>query len=290
MPIIDEFLDEIDGAEFFTKLDINSGFHQIRMAVSDEQKTAFKTHHGHFHFKVMPFGLINAPATYQCLMNSIFASFMRKFVLVLVFMDDILIYRKTLDEHINHLRQVFVVLKDHQLFIKFKKCAFTQKQIDFLGHIILDKGVATDPTKTASMFNWPIPQNFTDLRGFLGLTGYYRKFVQNYGVLAKPLTQLLQKKSFIWTQSAKQAMDNFKTTISSTTVLALPYFEKQFSIEINACDRGVGVVLSQEGHHIAFFSKALSANNQKLSAYEKNSEQCLWQWINGGVTYLGSLL
>jgi hypothetical protein len=208
MPIIDELLDEINGAKFFTKLDLNSGFHQIIMAVTHEQKTAFKTHHGYFHLKVMPFWLINAPATFQCLMNSIFTSFMRKFVLV--FMDDILIYNKTLEEHISHLRQVFSILKEHQLFVKFKKCAFAQRQIAYLGHIISDKGVATDPTKTTAMLNWPTPQNFTNLRGFLGLTGYYRKFVQNYGVLAKPLTQLLQKKSFIWTQSAQQAMDDLQ--------------------------------------------------------------------------------
>jgi hypothetical protein len=125
MPIIDEFLDEIDGTQFFTKLDLNSGFHQIKMAVSDEQKIAFKTHHRHFHFKVMPFELTNAPATFQCLMNPIFAPFMRKFVLV--FMDDILIYSKTLEEHISHIRQVFSMLKEHQLFIKFRKCAFAQK-------------------------------------------------------------------------------------------------------------------------------------------------------------------
>jgi hypothetical protein len=125
IPIIDEFLDDIDGAKFFTKLDLNSGFHQIRMVVSDEQKTSFKTHHGHFHFKVMPFGLTNAPATFHCFMNSIFAPFMRKFVLV--FMDDILIYSKTLEEHIRQLREVFSVLQQHQLFIKFKKCAFAQR-------------------------------------------------------------------------------------------------------------------------------------------------------------------
>jgi hypothetical protein len=138
IPIINEFLDEIVGSKYFTKLDLNSGFHQIRMDVANEFKTAFKTHHGHFQFRVMPFGLTNAPATFQCLMNSIFAQFMRK--IVLVFMDDILIYSKTLENHVQHLSHVFVVLRDHQLFIKFKKCAFTQQQIDYLGHIIAIQG------------------------------------------------------------------------------------------------------------------------------------------------------
>jgi hypothetical protein len=171
MSVIDEFLDEMEGAKVFTKLDLNSGFHQIRMSLPDEQKTTFKTHHGHFQFRVIPLGLTNAPTTFQCLMNSIFAAYMRKFVLV--FMDDILIYNISLEEHIHHLSLVFQVLREHQLFIKFKKCAFAQTQIEYLGHIISDQGVATDPSKTSVMLMWPIPGNFTELRGFLGLTGYY---------------------------------------------------------------------------------------------------------------------
>jgi hypothetical protein len=267
MPIIDEFLDEISGAKFFTKLDMNSGFHQIRMVAEDEHKTAFKTHHDHFQFRVMPFGLTNAPATFQCLMNSIFAFFMRKFVLV--FMDDILIFSKSLEEHIEHLKLVFQVLRKHELFVKFKKCAFAQQQIDYLGHIISADGVATDPTKTSATLQWPIPQNFTELRQFLGLIGYYRKFVHHYGIIAKPLTQVLQHKTFVWTAAAQEAFDSLKQAMSSTPVLALPDFDQQFVIEIDACDRGVGEVLTQNVHPIVFFTKALSVTNQKLSAYEK---------------------
>jgi hypothetical protein len=134
----------------------------------------------------MPFGLTNTPATFQCLMNSDFAEFMRKFVLV--FMDDILIFSKSLEEHLEHLQLVFQVLRTHQLFIKFKKCAFAQQKIDYLGHIISAKGVSTDPTKTMTMLDWLVPHNFIELGGFLGLSRYYRKFVQHYGVIAKPLT------------------------------------------------------------------------------------------------------
>jgi hypothetical protein len=184
-------------------------------------------------------------------------------------MDNILIYSKSLSEHMEHLKLFFRVLREHQLFIRFKKCAFAQSQVEYLGHIITDKGVTTDPTKTVAMLQWPVPSNFTNLRSFLGLTGYYRKFVRRYGILAKPLTTLLQHKQFTWSPEAQQAFYKLKTTMSSTLDLALPNFDLPFVIEIDACDCGVGVVLSQEGHHVGYFSKALSVADQKLSTYEK---------------------
>ena len=151
------------------------------MCPDDETKTAFKTHHGHFQFRVMPFGLTNAPATFQCLMNSIFAPQIRKFVLV--FVDDILVYSRTLSDHVHHLITVFETLKRHHLFVKRSKCSFAQQSMEYLGHIISDQGVATDPAKTAAMVHWPRPTNITELRGILGLTGYYRKYVKDYGIL-----------------------------------------------------------------------------------------------------------
>jgi hypothetical protein len=245
LPIIDEFLDEIAGSKYFSTIDLASGFHQIRMLPKDEAKTTIKTHHGHFQFRVMPFGLTNTPATFQCLINAIFGSYMRKFVLI--FIDDILVYSKTFDEHLEHLKLVFQVLSEHKLFIKVSKCTFAQQSISYLGHIISKDGVAIDPAKTEAMLNWPVPQNFTELRGFLGLTGYYRKFVQNYGSLARPLTNLLHHKHFVWSDSAQQAFDKLKLAMTTTPVLQFPDFSKEFIVETDARDTGIGAVLSKGG-------------------------------------------
>lgn len=251
----------------FSKLDMASGFHQIIMAVQDEMKTAFKAHHGHFQFHVMPFGLTNAPATFQCLMNAVFQQQMRK--CVLIFMDDILVYSPTLETHVIHLHQVFQVLQKLQLYAKRSKCSFAVNQIEYLGHIISDKGVSIDPTKIESMVKWPVPSSHTELRGFLCLTGYYRKFVMGYGMLAKPLTSLLQQKQFTWSSLAQTSFDALKAAMVSTPVLGLPDFGETFVIETDACDSGIGAVLSQRGHPIAFYNKALGVANSKLSTYEK---------------------
>jgi hypothetical protein len=237
------------------------------MRPEDEEKTTFKTHHGHFHFRVMPFGLTNAPATFQCLMNAIFAEHIRKFVIV--FLDDILVYSSSLQEHRDHLRIVLTLLRKHQLFANESKCSFAQPKIEYLGHVISKNGVATDTNKTDAMHDWPVPTNATELRGFLGLTGYYRKFVPRYGIIAKPLTNVLTKKGFLWNAQAQVAFDQLKTAMVNMPVLALPDFDRPFTIETDACDTGIGAVLVQDGHPLAYFSKALGVRNQRLSTYEK---------------------
>jgi hypothetical protein len=264
---VDELLDELAGTKYFSKLDLRAGYHQIRVKPEDEMKTAFKTHHGHFQFRVMPFGLTNAPATFQCVMNSIFAPFLRKFVIV--FLDDILVYSPSWSEHIQHLRLVLHKLRESQFFAKYSKCSFGQQSIQYLGHIISDTGVSTDPDKTKAMEQWPVPTTVTELRGFLGLTGYYRKFVKHYCLITKPLTQLLTKKGFSWTPEANTAFLQLKSAMLSTPVLALPDFSVPFTVETDACDTGVGAVLMQAGHPIAYMSKALGVQNKKLSIYEK---------------------
>jgi hypothetical protein len=163
------------------------------MGEADEIKTAFKTHHGLYQFRVMPFGLTNALTTFQCAINSFQDPFQRKFVMG--FIDDILIYSASWAEHVKHVRLVFEQLKKHQFFLK-SKCVFGRTQLTYLGHVISQKFVSTNPGKTLAMEKWPTPSSISALRGFLGLTGYYRRFVKGYGVIAKPLTNLLQHKGF----------------------------------------------------------------------------------------------
>lgn len=191
MPVVDELLDELSGARWFTKLDFRSGYHQIRLTELDQHKTTFETHSGHYEFKVMPFGLTNAPATFEDTMNCIFSKLNRKGVLV--FVDDVLIYTSTCEDHLRLLQEVFAILAQHEFYLKASKCSFAQQELEYLGHIIGAQGVSTDPSKVAVVQQWPVPKNVKQLQGFLGLAGYYRKFIKNYGVISRTLTDLLKK-------------------------------------------------------------------------------------------------
>lgn len=268
LPVIDELLDELSGAVYFSKLDLRGGYHQIRLQPGEEHKTAFQTHSGHYEYRVMSFGLTGAPATFQKAMNDTLASVLRKFALV--FFDDILVYSPTLESHAQHLQHVLQLLLDHQWKVKLSKCSFAQKQLSYLGHIIGEQGVSTDPSKIADVVNWKTPTTVKKLRGFLGLAGYYRKFVKNFGVISKPLTQLLRKDTpFVWTSATVSAFQTLKSTLVSAPVLALTNFSKTFTIETDASDTGIGAVLSQEGHPVAFVSRALGPKTRGLSTYEK---------------------
>lgn len=215
----------------------------------------------------MPFGLSNAPSTFQALMNHIFRDLLRKFVLV--FFDDILVYSNDLDAHLLHLTQVFDVLHTHGLKIKLSKCSFAQTQVAYLGHIISAQGVAMDPSKIQCIVDWPKPQTVKALRGFLGMAGYYRKFIRHFGLIAKPLSDMLKAHNFIWTSDADIAFVKLKQAMTSAPVLALPNFNEEFFVETDASGSGIGAVLSQQRHPVAFLSKNLSPRNQALSVYDK---------------------
>ncbi|XP_074327760.1 putative mitochondrial protein AtMg00860 [Apium graveolens] len=215
----------------------------------------------------MPFGLTNAPATFQSLMNEVFDNQIRDFVLV--FFDDILVYSPSLEKHISHLRTVLELLSSHTLYVKKSKCEFAKSGVEYLGHRISQHGVEADKEKIRAMIDWPVQQTLKALRGFLGLTGYYRWFVAHYGLISRPLTQLLKKGVFKWCPEAESTFNKLKSAMASTPVLAMPDFSKKFILEIDACHSGVGDVLMQEGKPIAFLSKVFANRHLSLSTYEK---------------------
>lgn len=268
LPVIDELLDELAEARWFSKLDLKAGYHQIRLAPGEEHKTAFQTHNGHFEFKVMAFGLTGAPATFQQAMNASLAPVLRKFALV--FFDDILIYSATLDDHLKHLAEVLSILQRDQWQVKRAKCAFAQEKIAYMGHVISGEGVATDDSKIQAIQTWPSPTTLKELRGFLGLRGYYRKFIKHYVILSQPLSAMLRKGVlFVWTVESETTFQVLKRAMVTAPVLALPDFKSQFVIDTDACDVGIGAVLSQKGHPLAFVSRSLGPRNRALSVYEK---------------------
>lgn len=266
IPLIEDLMDELGGSSVYSKIDLRAGYHQVRMDPSDTHKTAFKTHSGHYEYLVMPFGLTNDPATFQHLMNSVFKSFLRKFVLIF---DDILIYSDSLEKHHEHLRQVFEVMRRNNLYAKNSKCEFVTERVEYLGHFIEAKGVSTDPNKVKAVQDWPQPANLKQLRGFLGLAGYYRRFVKSFGGIARPITALTKKDSFMWSGEAQEAFTEVKRALCNAPVLALPDFSKQFVVETDACGCGIGAVLMQDGHPLAYISRHLKGKQLHLSIYEK---------------------
>jgi hypothetical protein len=214
----------------------------------------------------MPFGLTNAPSTFQSLMNHVFKPYLRKFILV--FFDDILVYSQDFKTHLSHLSLSLDLLRVNKLFAKRSKCKFACNEVDTLGHIVSEHGVRADQGKIQAMIDWPLPKTIKSLRGFLGLMGYYRKFIRHYGSIAAPLTSMLRKNSFVWTEAAEEAYKVLKTAMTQAPVLALPNFTQSFVIECDASGVGVGVVLMQNDRPVAFLSKALKGKALHMSTYE----------------------
>ena len=215
-------------ASIFSKMDLRLGYHQIRMDPNDIPKTTFKTHHGHFEFTVMTFGLTNAPTTFQALVNQIFEPYLIKFVFF--FFDDILLYSPSFDQHLDHLKATFDLEIQPIVYQSVKVC-FCTKTSGIPRAYNFRAGVGTNPKKIEVVVVWPRPTNIRVLRGFLGLTGYYIRFVKNYGMISKPLTELLKKDGLKWNPKAEEAFEQLKKALSEVPVLRLPDFSKPFMLE-----------------------------------------------------------
>ena len=274
IPRIDDMMDQIQGAKIFTKIDLRSGYNQVRIHPDDIEKTAFRTRYGHYKFRVMPFGLTNSPATFMTIMQHIFRHLLDKFIII--YIDDLLIYSNNREEHEDHLRQVFEILRQNKLYAKITKCDFFKESVEYLGHIISPEGIATDPAKVEAIQNWPTPTDLKDVQSFLGLCNYYRRFVPSYSHIATPLTALTHKNTpFQWNAQTEEAFQELKRRMSESPVLAIPSsnLNHPFAITTDASNFAIGGVLTQDqgqGHQpIAYTSRKLSEAEQNYAAHEK---------------------
>jgi hypothetical protein len=257
LPRIDDLFNQMRGARVFSKIDLRSGLdHQMKIKSSNISKTDFLTQYGLYELTVMSFGLTNAPAYFMNLMNKVFMEYLDRFVVV--FIDDILIYSKNESDHEQHLRLVLQKLRDNQLYAKFSKCEFWIDKVPFLGHIISNGGISVDPAKVKEIMEWRVPTTVTEIRSFLGLAGYYRRFIEGLSKIAKPMTSLLEKgREFKWDEKCQESFDQLKERLMSPPVLVMPDLQKGFDIYCDACGQGLGCVLMQEDHVIAYASRQL---------------------------------
>ena len=272
LPRIDEMLDRLYQAQFFSKIDLRSGYHQIRIAPEDVPKTAFRTRYGHYEFLVVPFGLTNAPATFQTLMNDIFREQLDKFVLV--YIDDILIYSQDLSTHLEHVQDVLQKLREHKLYAKLSKCEFLKETTEYLGFLISKQGIQVDPKKIEAISKWSQPTTVTEVRSFLGLANYYRRFVENFSQIASPITQLLKKGANVtkeWGEKHQEALEALKEKLSTAPILRSPNPEIEYLVTTDASDLAVGAVISQEDHPIAYYSRKLNTAEQNYATHEKET-------------------
>jgi hypothetical protein len=256
LPRIDVLFDQLAGAKIFSKIDLRWGYHQIKIRPCDVPKIAFSTKYGLYEYLIMSFRLTNAPAYFMYLMNSVFMPELDKFVMV--FIDDILVYSKNGTEHEQHLRVVLQRLRDHQLYAKFSKCELWLDSVKFLGHTISSEGISVDPSKVQEMMDWKPPTTVHQIRSFLGLAGYYRRFISDFSRIAKPMTELLKKGvKFVWDEKCEKAFHNLRQHLTTAPVLAQSDNSKSYDVYCDALDTGLGCVLMQDNRVIAYASRAL---------------------------------
>jgi hypothetical protein len=267
LPRIEDLFDQMKGASVFSKIDLRSRYHQLKIRESDIPKTAFCTRYGLYEYTMMSSGLTNAPAYFMYLMSKVFMEFLDKFVMV--FIDDILIFSKTEEEHEKHLRMVLEKLRSNQLYAKFSKCEFWLTEVTFIGHVISAGGIAVDPSKVKDVLNWMPPTNASEIRSFLGLAGYYRRFIKDFSKIAKPMTRLLEKnKDFNWTEECQVSFEELKKRLTSAPVLTLPDITKKFDIYCDASQHGLGCVLMQDRQVVSYASRQLRKHEENYPTHD----------------------
>jgi hypothetical protein len=272
LPRIDEMFDRLHGAKYFSKIDLRSGYHQVRIAEEDIPKTAFRSRYGHYEYTVMPFGLTGAPGTFMHLMQSVLRPYLDKFVIV--YLDDILIYSANASQHDRHVRAVLDLLREHKLYAKESKCEFFATKMSFLGHVVDGDGIHMDPDKVKAIVDWPAPKNVGELRSFLGLAGYYRKFVQHFSKLALPLSALLQKDtSYVWNEECMRAFAQLKAALAAEPVLITPNDRLPYVVVTDASGFAIGATLCQDQGHglqpIAYMSKKMLPAERNYPVHEQ---------------------
>ena len=273
LPRIEDIFDALRGSKYFSTIDLASGYHQVSVARKDQEKTAFVTPWGHYEYVVMPFGLCNAPATFQRLMTLIFSGLIG--LDCLIYLDDIIIFGPTFDVHLLRLEKVLMRLQENNLKIKLEKCHFGLPYVSFLGHVVSAAGIHTDPSKIDVIQKWILPSNISELRSFLGLASYYRRFIQDFAKIVSPLTLMLEKdRAFIWTDEGRAAFENIKKRLCNPPILTYPDFNKPFILDTDVSDQGIGAVLSQQDvdgqeHPIAYYSRGINKHEKNYSITRK---------------------
>ncbi len=298
LPLMSSAFERLQGAVFFTKLDLRNAYHLVRIREGDEWKTAFNTPRGHFEYRVLPFGLSNAPAVFQALVNDVLRDMLNQFIYV--YLDDILIFSHSLQEHVQHVRRVLQRLLENGLYVKAEKCVFHAQSVPFLGYIVSVEGMRMDPDRVQAVVDWPTPDSRKALQRFLGFANFYRRFIRSFSQLAAPLTALTSIKTpFRWSSAAEAAFTKLKGCFVSAPILIAPDPSRQFVVEVDASEVGVGAVLFHRSssddkvHPCAYFSHRLSPaernydiGNRELLAVKLALEE--WRhWLEGaGVPFI----
>ena len=273
LPLIPELLDRLRSARVFSKIDLRGAYNLVRIKPGDEWKTAFRTRYGHFEYKVMPFGLTNAPAVFQHMMNDIFREYLDHFVVI--YLDDILVFSSSAEEHTRQVRLVLTKLREHGLYAKREKCEFDRTSVEFLGYVISPSGITMDTRKVATIQAWPVPTRLKEVQSFLGFANFYRRFIQGFSTLVQPLIALTRKGvPFRWSSDAQLSFDTLKQAFLTAPVLAHPDPSRPFQVETDASDFAIGAVLSQPDatgtlHPVAFHSRKFTAPEINYPVYDK---------------------